>query len=157
MAGELNDLATNCPHTNILLAGPSQGATIITNVIGEYGGSAWTHPSVAQSVLNHISAVMLFGDPGYRPGEAWDAAGNGTGHGVFEDSAGEVSNMVRLKWLPPSYTLQGYVTVVRSYCFSGDMFCHSNPAGLAIHGSYGASSAMLDAWAFCHNAMTDFA
>lgn len=66
--------------------------------------------------------------------------------------------MTRLAWLAPSYTTQGYVTKVQSYCFTGDFFCQSTPtsAGLTVHGSYGASNAMLNAWVFTQAAMTDY-
>jgi hypothetical protein len=101
---------------------------------------------------------MLFGDPDYRPGEVWDAAGDGTGVGFTEAHAGELSNMTRLAWLAPAYTTQGYVTKVRSYCFTGDFFCQSTPtpAGLTVHGSYGASNAPLDAWTFTVQSLTDY-
>lgn len=158
LANEINDIVATCAHTNILLAGYSQGADVINQVIGAYRTASITVPSLVAGAFTHITSVMLFGDPRYRPGEAWDAAGNGTGNGVFVSPAGQFQYAKRLTWLPPSYSVQGYVTTVRSYCFTGDFFCQSTftPAGLTVHGSYGSSNAMVDAWVFTTNALTNF-
>ncbi|HXD61545.1 MAG TPA: cutinase family protein [Lacisediminihabitans sp.] len=158
LANEINDLVANCPYTNILLAGYSQGADVIGQVIGAYRSTSITVPALRPGSFQQLKSVMLFGDPHYRPGEVWDAAGNGTANGVFVSPAGQFQYAKRLTWLPPSYQVQGYVTTVRSYCFAGDFFCQSTftAAGLTVHGSYGASSAMGDAWSFTLNALIDF-
>ena len=133
---------------------------MIDQVIGAYHLAAITVPGLSSGARASIKSVMLFGDPSYRPGEAWDAAGNGTGHGLFEKPSGQFAGSVRYVWLPPSYNVYGPVTNVRSYCFTGDMFCQTNAAGSAIHGSYGTSvagsMAMTDAWAFTFNSILDY-
>ncbi len=157
LANEINSLVTSCPHTNILVAGYSQGADVINNVLGFYHLQSISTPTLVPGVVDHIKSVMLFGDPSYRPGERWDAAGNGTGTGAFQKPAGQFNDITRLTWLPPSYTQQGYVTTVRSYCFTGDFFCQHTftSQGMVVHGSYGTSSAMPDAWIFTMNTLTD--
>lgn len=158
LVGEINNIIAACPYTNILLAGYSQGADVIDQAIGAYHNSSVAVPPLTASAMTHIASVMLFGDPSYRAGEAWGAVGNGTGNGVFAKPAGQFQNAKKLTWLAPSYTKLGYVTTVRSYCFTGDFFCQSTPtpAGVMVHASYGASNAIVDAWVFTKNALTNF-
>ncbi len=153
LVGELNSLALVCPATNILLAGYSQGADVIDQAIGLAHGSAFTVPALYSGVAHNLTAVMLFGDPGYRPAERWDAAGNGNGSGIFARPAGQFNNRDHLG--PDLFGNLINKTTVQSYCFAGDIFCQSNPGGAAVHASYRTSTAPQRAWSFASNWMID--
>ncbi|MDQ1545873.1 MAG: cutinase [Actinomycetota bacterium] len=157
LVGEINSVAGACPYTNIILAGYSQGADVIDESVGLTHSSLETVPALSSAALDHITSVLLFGDPRYRPGEAWDAAGDGIGGGILEAPTGQFVNNVHLTYLPPNYDTLEPSTYVQSYCFTGDEFCQSNftPAGATIHGSYGASTVIGNAWVFFMNWVTD--
>ncbi|MBE3078916.1 cutinase family protein [Clavibacter michiganensis subsp. michiganensis] len=61
LRGEINSLATDCPDTTIQLAGYSQGAHIIGDVLSDR-----TQLSVV--ARQNLDGVVLFGDPAYRAG-----------------------------------------------------------------------------------------
>jgi hypothetical protein len=143
LVGEINNLNATCPYTNILLAGYSQGADVIEQSIGAYHQSVYAVPAVTASAFANINTVILFGDPDYRPSETWDASGDGTGAGVLEKPAGQLSSITNAIPLPPDYSTWGTATAVRSYCLTGDMFCQSNIAGLSIHQSYISNTAIM--------------
>lgn len=155
LTNEINDLVAKCPTTNILLAGYSQGADVISNVIGKGHAAGVTTQPLSAKAHARITAVMLFGDPRYRPNERWDAPGNGTKSGIFQSVSNQFNNSDKLTYLPPSYSTIGKMTTVRSYCFTGDRFCQSNPSGGAIHESYKNSSAIVSAWVFAKSWLVD--
>jgi hypothetical protein len=143
--------AATCPYTNILLAGYSQGAQVIGNVLDNA-----TTPQLSATAKAHIASVVFYGDPAYRPGEAWDADGDGTDTGLFERHAGAFS-----AYTAPIYAILGedtptYVTKIRSYCATGDAFCQGQyPLGQAIHASYGTASYGNAGWAFMRYFLID--
>jgi hypothetical protein len=156
LVGEVNSLSSTCPHTNIILAGYSQGADVIENAIGAYSLTVYKVPALTSASRTMISSVILFGDPDYRPGEKWDATGDGTGVGLEEKPAGQLTWITNPAYLPPSYKTLGVLTAVRSYCLPGDMFCQSNPAGKTIHQSYVSNlKIMNDATVFIAGWLTD--
>lgn len=155
LVGEINNLNATCPYTNILLAGYSQGADVIEQAIGAYHATVYSVPAITGSAFANINTVILFGDPDYRPGEAWDASGDGTGAGFIEKPAGQLSSITNATPLPPDYSTWGTATAVRSYCLPGDMFCQSNAAGLSIHQSYISNTAIMsDASSFVDSWLT---
>lgn len=112
----------DCPASRIVLAGYSQGAHVIGDVL-EVGST--TPLSAAAS--SRVAAVVLYGDPTFRAGEPFDVT-TGTGQGWWPRRAGG---------------LEGFASRIRSYCLEGDLFCQSNLLGDAsarIHGSYGTSA-----------------
>lgn len=146
LRAEISNLAIACPTTVILLAGYSQGAQVISDVLA---GS-----SLSASVRSHIGEVVLYGSPTFHAGEAWNAPGSGTSNGIFGSSGNPgLASYKRLVWLPPTYTTQGYLPTIRSYCLSGDEFCQTNltTQGAEIHASYPLTSVMNDSMVFIMN------
>jgi hypothetical protein len=137
LRAEIENLVSTCgPAVNIQLAGYSQGAHVIGDVLDV------TSPTQLSAAAKHsIGGVVLWGDPTYRPGEAWDATGNGTLPGFFGSrAAGAFAPYVRTVWpwnSPGPYS----TTTVRSYCTAGDAWCqHQWPAGQAIHQNYNTAA-----------------
>jgi hypothetical protein len=123
LKAEINSLADDCPLTDIQLAGYSQGAQIIGDVLENKDGLS-LH---AQTMLD---GVVLFGDPTYRDGEIWDAGGNGRGHGVFVRAQGAFHGYARAS------TLSSFpIPMVRSWCVADDKFCQTGNS-IAAHESY---------------------
>lgn len=150
LQSELEDLARTCPNTNVVLAGYSQGAAVISQTLSG---------SLSPSAKSHLSAVVLFGDPGFHAGQAWNAAGSGTANGIFGSNGAALEGYTKLAWEAPSYGSQTQQTIIRSYCYSGDMFCQGNLTadGAMIHSSYGThGDTMTDAYIFTKNWLTDF-
>lgn len=139
LRAEIEDIAATCPYTNILLAGYSQGAHVIGDVIDKTNGT-----QLSANAKAHITAVALWADPTYKQQEAWDAAGNGLYDGYFIRSSGAFSPYTATIW-PVNATSPQTVSTVRSYCKSGDEWCQSAfPDGGSIHASYNTTSG----WAF---------
>ncbi|MFF9563835.1 cutinase family protein [Leifsonia sp. NPDC014704] len=138
LSGEVNNLATSCPNTNIVLVGYSQGAHVINNVLA--------NGYLTVNAKNHISAVVLVASPTFHGGDPWNAPGSPTGNGTFGSSSWPLGAYQRQTYIPPDYHL-GYLPIVRSYCLSGDQFCQSNytAAGAAIHGSYATNASIWNA------------
>jgi Cutinase len=153
LRAEIENLASTCPYSNIILAGYSQGGDVIDLVLRGAGGSLST------SAKNHLSAVVMFGSPKFHGGEVWNAPGSGTGNGIFGAFPHpEYSSYTKLAWLPPDYSHQGQKTIIRSYCYPGDEFCQSNFSsnGAQIHSSYANNqSTMIDAWVFIKSWLVD--
>jgi pimeloyl-ACP methyl ester carboxylesterase len=152
LRNEIEDLAARCPSTNIVLAGYSQGAHVVTRVLSSAAAAAYPTTPLSANARAHIKAVVLFGSPAFTPNEPYNWSGSGGGRGLFADPAGSLAPYRTLTWLAPAYSAKGYMPIVRSYCLPGDMFCQGNANGLAIHGSYKSNSAVMrDAWLFNYN------
>lgn len=138
LVGALKALAKRCPHSNILLAGYSQGAQVIGRVL-----SSPTSSILGKSVTDKIAAVVLEGDPTYYRDEAIDAAGSGTGQGLLNimRKRGSMDGWKGTRAGAGLSTTKLYQSV-RSYCYAGDYFCQTNltSKGSTIHGSYGTQA-----------------
>lgn len=128
-----------CPLSEIVLAGYSQGAQAIGDLLTGTG----VDPLPA-GVQARILSVALLADPSYRTGEPWNASGDTSARsGWFVRSAGAFDSWTR------EGSVGGHVSKVRSWCLTGDRFCSSG-TGLdadAIHGSY-ATVVSSDVWNF---------
>lgn len=152
LRNEIENLASTCPSTNIVLAGYSQGAHVITRVLSGATAAAFPTTPLSVNARTHIKAVVLFGNPTFTPNEPYNWNGSGSGRGIFADPAGSLTPYRTLAWLAPAYSTKGYLPIVRSYCVAGDMFCQSNASGAAIHSGYKANSTLMrDAWIFTYN------
>lgn len=152
LRAEIESLASSCPHTNIVLAGYSQGAHVITRVLSDATAPAFPHTPLTPNARAHITAVALFASPSFTPGETYNWSGSGAGRGIFSEPAGSLGGYTKVAWIAPAYSTKAPLTKVRSYCLPGDMFCQGNASGYSIHGSYKAnSSVMRDAWLFTFN------
>lgn len=151
LRAEIEDIAATCPYTNILLAGYSQGAQVIGDVLDNQ-----TSPQLSNAAKQHITSVVFYGDPSYRPGEAWDAAGSGTGGGMFQRHAGAFSGYTAYMYATPTSPGPTWVSKIRSYCATGDEFCQNAwPAGDSIHHSYSSTTYGNAGWAFMRNFLID--
>jgi hypothetical protein len=148
LVGEMNNLAKECPATEVLISGHSQGAQAIAQEFGQHYKDSKDGLS-AQAKANFLGAALA-ADPTYLPGEKIDAGGNGTLVGAFTKPA----DHIRAK-----YSLDGFramnqqtdkvVLNIRSYCKAGDEYCqHQEPNGGKIHNSYGDSTTVSRILAF---------
>ncbi len=137
LRAELNYLVSTCPYMSIMLAGYSQGAQVIGDVLD---GSA--PDPLPASIRSHIRAVGLWGDPTYRPGQIWNAqsAAAAPANGIFMRNDGAFSGYQAQIW--PSWSMVPItVPTIRSYCLTGDAFCQGQfPAGMDIHNSYNTTA-----------------
>src|SRR5215831_278682 len=70
LKSQLTAAVQNCPSQKIVLAGYSQGAHVILDVLGGGGGGslgATTDP-IAASIASHVVAAVSFGDPRHVTG-----------------------------------------------------------------------------------------
>ena len=140
----IEDLVTRCQFTTIVLVGYSQGAHVIGDVLAASDGIR-----LSPQARQRIAGVALFGDPTYRPGEPWDAAGDGKGGGLFERPAGAFASWTQLAFPSVASTSPVQTSIIRSYCFTGDRWCQKGlgPDAGTIHESY-ASKSTADAFLF---------
>ncbi|WP_223360890.1 cutinase family protein [Leifsonia sp. ZF2019] len=151
---EIENLASTCPSTNILLAGYSQGAHVIDAVLSKDHPPAFPVAPLSTNARAHIKAVALVASPTFRSGQPWNAAGSGTLDGMFPDPSGSLSDWTALQW-NSDYSGQTYQPIVRSWCFAGDAFCQGMwPEGMDIHASYASSEVPMDAWLFIKSWIT---
>ena len=148
LAAEIEYIASICPHTNILLAGYSQGAQVIGNVLA---GS----PALSAAARARVTAVTLFADPSYNFGEKWDYNYQLLGQGVFHRTPGAFSSWTRQGWLPGD-TAPSQQTIVRSYCLANDMWCQGNAGGADVHANGYTSAVVSPGWTFMRNWMIDY-
>lgn len=147
LIGEMNNIAKECPGTLIILAGHSQGADVIGEVLTDDYSRVHT-----QSRVSFVGAALV-GNPTYWHGEKIDAAGNGSQDGIF--------SVYRKKYSLDKFrgfNLQGKsVLDIRSYCKAGDYFCQNNTSiftagkAMTIHGSYGDPATVSKEIAFLLN------
>jgi hypothetical protein len=147
----VEQVASECTYSNIVLVGYSQGAHVIGDVL-----EGTTSLSLSQNARNHIMSVAFFGDPTFRGGEAINAAGSGTGNGLFPRAAGALADWTTLGYPTPDTVEPVPVPIIRSWCFTGDTVCQRGAPGegIDIHGSY-ASTVTYDAYVFLKSFIYD--
>jgi hypothetical protein len=145
LRGLIKTIVNTCPYVSIALVGYSQGAQVVGNVLT---GTDSTPLTAAERP--HILAVTLFGDPTYRPGEAWDASGDGAGLGLFASlrASHAFSSWTRASW-PAGASAPVQKSIVKSWCYTGDRYCQTGLGSDAdaIHASY-RTKATYDAYSF---------
>ena len=121
---QLTDQVAECPDQKIVLAGFSQGAHVVLDVLGGGGGGVLGEatPPISESIADHVTAVATFGDPRHVVDQPGDA-GTSTRNGVFPRSADQLE------------TLDGFADRIQSFCDSGDTFCDRG-LRLAVHSTY---------------------
>lgn len=114
LSAHIQNLARNCPKTQFVLGGFSQGAVVVDVLMGSNPtGFTYDRP-LPPPLFDRISAVALFGNPKH-----WFI------NGVNVELA-----------IPPD--LQGKVLDI---CNPGDMVCDPNGGGLGPHCSYNTDGA----------------
>jgi acetylxylan esterase len=124
LTAQLTRQVRQCPDQKIVLAGYSQGAHVVLDVLGGGGGrglGAATAP-VDASTASHVAAVATFGDPRHVVNQPFDV-GTSTRNGLFPRSAAQLR------------TLAGFANRIQAFCDSGDTFCDSG-ANTAVHLTY---------------------
>lgn len=129
----LEIFATSCPNTKMVLAGHSQGAQVIGDVLASN-----TTPQLSAAAKQNINSVILLGDSSYTNGEKINSPKSATtGRSLFPRPAGVFY----------SYTRNG-LPIIRSWCYNGDWACQNpllklNPFtaanSQALHDNYGNS------------------
>ena len=111
---QLTTEVTNCPNEKIVLAGYSQGAHVVLDVLGGgQGGSLGTAtPPIASNISSHVTAVVTFGDPRHVTNQSFDL-GTSTRNGRFPRSATQLQ------------VLSGFASRINAWCDANDTFCAS--------------------------------
>ncbi|MET1075966.1 MAG: cutinase family protein, partial [Umezawaea sp.] len=94
LKAQLTTQVQKCPDQKIVLAGYSQGAHVVLDVLGGGGGLGLgaATPPVPEAVASHVTAVATFGDPRHVPGQPFDV-GTATRNGRFPRSAAQLQTL----------------------------------------------------------------
>lgn len=116
-AGALAEINKDCPGTQILIVGYSQGAQVVGDTLG----------LLPAKIQNQIKAIVLFGDPLFNPKLIANNKGTfDTGlYGIWTSPFGHGTLPVRQ--FPASMTNRA-----ASYCVAGDAICNFTPAAAYI-------------------------
>ena len=153
LINELNYLSTVCGSyaPAVVIAGHSQGASVIESALGN---GQWPQgPTLTDRAKSMIKAVTMFGNPGFFPGDVYNAPYSPGGTGLFPRNQVVYNNLTGYRfwgWSQGS-TIQNpsWQPRIRSYCASGDFFCQNNPgdSNYAIHNSYKTTTmSFADSW-----------
>jgi hypothetical protein len=114
LKSQLTTEVQNCPNEKIVLAGYSQGAHVVLDVLGGgQGGSLGTATApIAANIASHVTAVVTFGDPRHVTSQSFDLGTSGR-NGLFPRSAGQLQ------------TLGGFASKIHAWCDTNDTFCSS--------------------------------
>lgn len=114
----------NCPNQKIVLAGYSQGAHVILDVLGGGGGGSLgaTTPPIASNIASHVVAAISFGDPRHVTGQSFDL-GTSNHNGLFPRTSAQLQ------------VLSGFAPKINAYCDTQDEFCDSGTS-LQVHLTY---------------------
>lgn len=124
LTAQLTRQVQQCPDQKIVLAGYSQGAHVVLDVLGGGGGrglGATTAP-ISSAVASHVTAVATFGDPRHVVDQPFDL-GTSNRDGLFPRSAAQLR------------VLAGFADRIQAYCDSRDTFCDSG-ASTTVHLTY---------------------
>ncbi|KPM36473.1 hypothetical protein AK830_g10086 [Neonectria ditissima] len=125
MTKMVQEYAEECPRTNMVLMGYSQGAHVTADVL--CGASEANFPTTkpqCSSITDKIAAVVLMGDPSFTAGQPYNL-GTSKGSGIFPRQNPAGCNFVHNKMI--------------SICDAGDLFCEAGSDDLAVHMSYVAN------------------
>ncbi|HEU4734030.1 MAG TPA: cutinase family protein [Kofleriaceae bacterium] len=113
-----------CPSQKIVLAGYSQGAHVILDVLGGGGGGSLgaTTPPISSTISSHVVAAVSFGDPRHVVNQAFDL-GTSRRNGLFPRTAAQLQ------------VLSGFAPRIEAFCDSNDEFCDSG-FSLQVHLTY---------------------
>ena len=103
-----------CPDQKIVLAGYSQGAHVVLDVLGGgQGGSLGTAtPPISSTISSHVTAVATFGDPRHVVNQPFDLGTSGR-NGLFPRNSTQLQ------------VLRGFASRIQAYCDRFDTFCDS--------------------------------
>lgn len=122
LAGVLAQINKDCPQSQVIVVGYSQGAQTTDAV-----------RSLPTAIQNQIKAIVLFGDPLFNPALTSVNKGTYTNlYGVWVDPIGPGK-------LSPRQFASSMTGKVASYCLAGDSVCNLSPANVASCGKNAAT------------------
>lgn len=103
-----------CPNQKIVLAGYSQGAHVVLDVLGGGGGGTLgpTTPPISSSIADHVVAVATFGDPRHVVNQPYNL-GTSFRNGLFPRTSAQLQ------------VLSGLAPRIHAWCDFNDTFCAS--------------------------------
>ncbi|CCQ14303.1 Cutinase [Rhodococcus sp. AW25M09] len=63
LVSHLTSVAASCPSTTFVIAGYSQGATVVTNAVGLNTPSSFSGAIIPAAIASRVEAVVVFGNP----------------------------------------------------------------------------------------------
>lgn len=121
MTEQLLSYLDRCEDAKVVLMGFSQGAQVASDLICGYEGGLFDETEdLADSYKKNILAVVMYGNPAHVADAPWNA-GTSTNDGLFARK--DVSGC------------NPYVSVMRSWCDTGDRYCDLGDDS-AVHGGY---------------------
>ncbi|KAF2091203.1 carbohydrate esterase family 5 protein [Saccharata proteae CBS 121410] len=125
MVAQMTSYIDACPDAKVVLLGYSQGAHITGDAMcgggGDGLGSA-TDP-IDSSYMDHVSAVVWYGDPRNVINLSYDVGTDTTGNGSFPRTEAQLA------------VCATYADKIHSYCDTNDLFCASGVSA-AVHEGY---------------------
>jgi Cutinase len=129
----LSALVNSCPNNRIVLVGLSMGDMVI-----DYGLTVAARTGRASRVFQHISAILLYGDPLHLPGSPslqYDV-GEASAYGLLAKWEPDVLKRLDSDGgLPPNYVPsvpKQLQSETQSYCFSNDPLCDTSACCAAL-------------------------
>ena len=124
LKAQLTAQAQACPDQKIILAGYSQGAHVVLDVLGGGGGGALgelTDP-LDSAIADHVSAVVTFADPRHVINQAFDK-GTSQRNGKYPRTDAQLQ------------VLSGFAAKIEAFCDTDDLYCDSG-SSLTVHVTY---------------------
>ncbi|KAF2240147.1 carbohydrate esterase family 5 protein [Viridothelium virens] len=126
VASQVNSFNSECPSTELVLVGYSQGAQIFDDALCGGGdtnqGISSTAATISTAAQAQVKAVIWMGDPRHSPGEPFN---------VGTSTAGGFDAR------PNGFTCGSFSSKIQSYCDAADPYC-SNGNDAATHQGYGS-------------------
>jgi hypothetical protein len=121
---QLTAQVRKCPDQKIVLAGFSQGAHVVLDVLGGGGGGVLgtETPPISSSIASHVTAIATFGDPRHVVDQPFNL-GTSTRNGLFPRSDTQLR------------TLADFANRTQAFCDAGDTFCDRG-LKIAVHSTY---------------------
>lgn len=121
---QLTAYAYRCPNSKLILAGYSQGAQIVTDILGGGGGVSFNgcvQPNTAAldrttSPGNRLSAIIAFGDTRHTANQPYNYGNGSALDGLFPKIGAQLSGIA------------AYTNITRDWCLSTDPICAANQA-----------------------------
>ncbi|GAD99920.1 hypothetical protein NECHADRAFT_8492 [Paecilomyces variotii No. 5] len=116
---QLIDYANRCPDTKLVISGYSQGAQVVTDILGGGGGQLWglckqalnTALDPSTNASRNLAAAIVFGDTRHTANQSYNVLSGWDINGYA----------IRTKKMLSA--LDVYATRMRSYCDKNDPIC----------------------------------
>ncbi|PMD42970.1 carbohydrate esterase family 5 protein [Hyaloscypha variabilis F] len=124
VTNQVTNFSTQCPETQIVLVGYSQGAQIMDDAMCGGGDPDEqilnTTAPISATIAARVKAIILMGDPRHTPGAPYNI-GNSTEPGFAPRLSGQICT--------------AFASIIQSYCDQADPFC-SKGNDPAVHKGY---------------------